>query len=154
LKRLPNGMCLCAALVAALVAAPLYGANRSVLPKRAVVPSRYDISKEVTLQATVQSVHAKPGAGRFGGYLTLSTAHGTAEAQVGRFLLRGPGAVSFTPGEQVKLVGLMATLNHRQVLLTRLIVAGGRTITVRNHSGFLVPPGGYLHGISTTGGAR
>jgi hypothetical protein len=157
MKRLRAGVYLSAALAVALVAAPLYGNTHFTRPKRAVVPSRYSMAKEVTLQGTVQSVHAKPTAAMmFGAYLTVATAQGTVDAQVGRFLLHGPRALSFSRGQQVKLVGVMTTVNHRSVLLTRLIETGTQTITVRNERGFPAPHGAYLRltHTSTAGGAR
>lgn len=140
MKNYTGGVCL-VALAIAIAAAPPHANAQSSLPKRAAAVSRYDLAKEVTLQGTVQSVDAKPSAAMlFGEHLTVATAQGTIDAQVGRFLLRGPGAESFAPGQQVKLVGLMTTINHQQLLLTRLIVTGGRTITVRNQNGFAISP--------------
>jgi hypothetical protein len=144
-------------LAIVFMAAPLYANNSSTLPKRAVAAPRYNMAKEVTLQGTIQSVVRKPTQGMmFGAHLTVATAQGTVNAQIGRSLFRGPHAVSFSPGQQVKLVGMMTTINHHSVLLTRLIETGSQTITVRNERGFSVSPAARtrLTRISTTGGAR
>jgi hypothetical protein len=156
MKNYTGGVCL-AALAIAIAAGPTHANTQSNLPKRAAAVSHYDLSKEVTLQGTIQSVDAKPSAAMmFGEHLTVATAQGIIEAQVGRFLLRGPGAESFAPGQQVKLVGLMTTVNQRQVLMTRLIVTGGRTITVRNQNGFAISAAERMREerISGVGGAR
>jgi hypothetical protein len=156
MKNYTGGVCL-AALAIALAAAPLYANVQSSLPRRAAAVSHYDLAREVILEGTVQSVDAKPSvAMMFGEHLTVATAHGIVEAQVGRFLLRGPGAESFAAGQQVKLVGLMTTINHRQILMTRLIVTGGRTITVRNQNGFAISPAARLREarLAAAGGAR
>lgn len=146
-----------AALALALIAAPLYGNAQSARPRRGATVSRYNMAKEVTIQGTVQSIQAKPRPGMmFGGYLTVATAQGTVEAQVGRFLLRGRDSVTFAPGQQVKLVGLMTAIKGKSVLMTRLIETGGRTITVRNKNGFTLSPAARLRQarVSTSGGAR
>jgi hypothetical protein len=149
-------------LIAALVlmAAPLFANNtnhRSRLPQRTVRASGYNIAKEVTLDGTVQSVDRKANSRMMlGARLTVATAQGTVEADIGRFLLRGPHAVSFSAGQQVRLVGMMTTINRGNVLLTRVIETRGQTITVRNEQGFLVSPAAkmFLTRISAAGGAR
>jgi len=139
----------------ALAATPLHANTASALPKRSVLASRYELTKEVTLQGTVQSVDARPNSS-LGAHLTVATSQGEVEAEIGPFLLDRPGAPSFTPGEQVKLIGITATVNNHKVLITRLVVAGRQTITVRNLNGFAVPPAGYVRPSSTSvnGGAR
>lgn len=157
MRNLPGGVCLPAALVFAFMAAPLYGNTQSKFPDRAPAVSRYDMTKEVTLQGTVQSIDSRVKAPMFfGAHMTISTAQGAAEVELGRFLLSGPDAVSFNVGEPVKITGVMTTIHNQQVLRARLIQTASRTIVVRNQNGFLVTPAARASQarLSVTGGAQ
>ena len=110
----------------------------------------YDASKETTLAGTVSNVVTKPGAGMIaGGHLTVATGQGAVDAHVGR-ALQGPNAIAVKAGDSVKLVGVMATVNHNQIFLVRTVEAGGHTYTIRNERGFLVPSLTATRGASTT----
>jgi len=109
----------------------------------------YDASKEVTLTGTVSNVMTKPSAGMIaGGHLIVTTAKGSVDAHVGR-RLSGKEAIAVKAGDSVKLVGVMATLNHNQVFLVRTAEDGGHTYTIRNQKGFLMTPVNF-HAGSTT----
>jgi hypothetical protein len=100
----------------------------------------YDASKEVTLTGTVSNVVSKPSAGMIaGGHLIVATAKGPVDAHVGR-RLSGTNAIAVKAGDSVKLVGVMATLNHNQVFLVRTAEAGSHTYTIRTKNGFLIVP--------------
>jgi hypothetical protein len=149
-------LCLLATLGISLLAAPLY-ANESVAPKRTVVPSKFDLSKEVTLNGTVQSLVRKPAPGSFvGAHLMVSTAQGTVDAHIGNFIIAGRNPTSFVSGESIKLTGIMTTYNHQNLFLVRTLQMGERTITVRSEHGFLVPPASAarLKATSSTGAGR
>jgi len=51
--------------------------------------------------------------------------------------MRGKGALSVTPGQQVEVTGVMKTLKGKQVFVTRLVQADGHTYTIRNEHGFV-----------------
>lgn len=156
MKKAAGGLCLLMALAIALLAAPLY-ADDSVAPKRTVIASKYDLSKEVTLEGTVQSLVRKPAPGTImGAHLIVSTAQGTVDAHIGNYVVAGRYATSFASGQAVKLVGIMTEFNHQNVFVVRTIQTEDRTITVRSDHGFLVYPGAKarLTGVSSTGGAR
>ena len=121
------------------LAAPA-GAQTAATTKAARPAPVYDASKEMTLQGTASNVVTKPGAGMIaGGHLIVATAQGAVDAHVGGRALQGPNAIAVKAGDAVKLVGVMATINHNQVFLVRTVEAGGRTFTIRNERGFLVP---------------
>jgi hypothetical protein len=104
-------------------------------------PFGYDVSQEVTLNGTVSSVLAKPSRGMImGSHLLLATPSGLVDASLGRFGLRGKGALSVTAGEQVEVTGVMKTIKDRQVFLARTVKVGDEVYTVRNKHGFPVPP--------------
>jgi hypothetical protein len=148
-------LCLLATLAISLLAAPIY-ADESVAPKRTVIASKYDLSKEVTLTGTVQSLVRKPAPGTLlGAHLMVSTAQGIVDAHIGNYLLAGRNPTSFASGQSVKLVGIMTEFNHHNLFLVRTIETENRTITVRR-GGFLVLPASAarLAAVSSTGGAR
>jgi hypothetical protein len=151
MRRTTGGLCLLMTLAVALLAAPLV-ADESAAPKRAVIASKYDVSKEITVEGTVKSLVTKPVPGTLmGAHLMVSTAQGTVDAHIGDYVVTGRYPTSFASGQAVKLVGMMAEFNHQNVLLVRTIQTGNRTITVRSEHGFLSY---HLTRASLTGGAR
>jgi hypothetical protein len=139
MRNTAGGLCLFTMLAISLLAAPLY-ANEQVTPRRTVIASKYDMSKEVTLQGTVQSLVKEPSSGAIpGAHLMVATGRGTVDAHIGNLVFRG-NAMTFTAGQPVKLTGIMTTFNHQNVFLVRTMQVEGKTITVRSHSGFLVSP--------------
>jgi hypothetical protein len=156
MRKIAGGLCLLATLAISLLAEPLY-ANEPVAPRRTVIASRYDVSKEITVQGTVQSLVKNPAPGTImGAHLKVSTAQGVVDAHIGNHILAGRTPESFAPGQSVKLVGLMTTFNHQNVFLVRTIQTENRTITIRSEHGFLVGPSARtrLTNVPSTGGAR
>lgn len=131
-------------IVALLALAPAIAAqnvsDESPLPRRTVA-STYDINKEVQVQGAIQDVVSKPAPGlMLGDHLMVVTPQGTVDVQIGRSLLRGPDAVSFTAGEQVRAVGMQSTVNGHAVFLARLVQTPGGTIEVRDEHGVEISP--------------
>jgi len=156
MRKIAGGFCLLTTLAISLFAAP-QNANESVTPKRTVIAPKYDVSKEVTLEGTIQSLVKKPAPGAMlGAHLIVSTAQGAVDAHIGDRVIAGPNAESFATGQAVKLVGTMTEINQQSVLLVRTIQTANRTITVRSEHGFLVFPGSKatLKDAASTGGVR
>ncbi len=156
MRKIAGVLCLLMTLAISLLAAPVY-ANESVALKRTVTASRYDVTKEVTLEGAIQSLVRKPAPGTIlGAHLIVSTGQGTVDAHIGNYLVVGKYATPLTSGQSVKLTGMMVTINQKSVLLVRTMQTGDRTITIRNEHGFLVYPGAKarLAAVSSTGGAR
>jgi hypothetical protein len=110
---------------------------------KTVAPSKYDISKEVTLTATVSSVISQATSEMkilAGSHLILETASGKVDASLGVFPITGEGSLSVAAGERVQVTGVMKTVRDQRVLVTRLILVDGRTYKVRNEHGFLLMP--------------
>jgi len=106
-----------------------------------VAPARYDAADEVTVSGTVSSIVPRAAAGMMvGAHLFLATPSGIVDASLGRFGLRGAGAVSVSAGEQVEATGVIRTLRGRSVLLVRSLKANGETYYVRNEHGVLLSP--------------
>jgi hypothetical protein len=121
---------LLASLLLAILAVPLVAQS-----ERESHPF-YDITKEVTLTATVSSVLAKSAAGMiFGSHLMLDTASGQVDASLGKWGLQGKGALSVAAGEPVEVTGVMKTINDKQVFIVRTVKASGRVYTIRNQYG-------------------
>jgi DNA/RNA endonuclease YhcR with UshA esterase domain len=149
-------LCLLAVLLLCSSAAPV-SADESVAKKRVAHPSRYEAGKEVTLEGTVESLTTKPVAGKMmGGHLMVATSKGTVDGQIGGFVLRGSHAFTATPGEKVKITGVMTTFHGQQAFLVRSIQTPDRTVVVRDAHGFFVLPGvpDHVTRTSTQGGAR
>lgn len=147
-------------VVAALVFAPAVmaqNASNRPLPRRAAAAaSAYNLANEIAVQGAIQSVVRKPTRGlMYGQHLMVSTPQGTVDAQIGKFLLNGRRAPSFTTGQQVRLVGTMTTFHGHAVLLVRLVQTSNETITVRSQHGVIVVPFGKKASVSTSnvGGA-
>ena len=156
MRNTAGRLCLLTMLAISLLVAPLY-ANQQVAPRRTVIASRYDMSKETTLQGTIQSLVKKPAPGAMvGAHLMVATAQGTVDAHIGNRFVFGRNAMTFAAGQPVKLTGIMTAVNHQNVFLVRTMETGGKTITVRNERGFLTSPQATarLAKYSPAGGAR
>jgi hypothetical protein len=137
MKRILQGLGVVTLLALTLIAGPAH-AQTSAVTGTSTIPLRYDVSKEVTLNATVQSVPAKsshgftPTSG-----LVLQTTSGAVQGRLTQFTLSGKEALSITAGEHVQVTGVMTTtMQNRQVFLIRTIQIDGRTYAIRNDRGF------------------
>jgi hypothetical protein len=54
--------------------------------------------------------------------------------------MRGKGALSVTPGQQVQVTGVIKIVRGNEVLLTRLVQASGQVYKIRNEHGFAIMP--------------
>jgi hypothetical protein len=98
---------------------------------------RYDISKEVTLNAMVKSVPSKSAFGRTNSGFVLQTTSGEVRGSLTPFVLNGKGALTIAPGASVQVTGVMLTMkNNEQLFVIRIITVGGRTYAIRNERGF------------------
>ena len=104
-------------------------------------PYGYDVTKETTVDGTVSSVLAKASPGMvMGAHLMISTLTGPLDVSLGFFGLRGRGALSVAPGQEVEITGLMKTFKNKPVLLARTIKAGSQSYAIRNEHGIPVSP--------------
>jgi len=100
---------------------------------------RYDITQERTFTGTVSSVvkaSARETKNAGGSHLIVQTASGKVEADLGRYAMRGKGALTVTPGQLIQLTGVMKTVRGRQVVIARLVQANGEVYKLRNEHGF------------------
>ena len=108
-----------------------------------VVHLRYDITQEMTFTGTVSSVvkasaheTKKASVSR----VMVQTTSGTVEADLGRYAMRGEGALSVTPGQLIQLTGVMKMVRGQQVVIARLVQANGKVYKIRNEHGFVYHP--------------
>ncbi len=126
-------------LTALFVALPavLLAAQEPAHARRITHAPRYDAAKEVTLEGTVECLVTKPAPGKMlGGHLIVSTAKGSVDGQIGACVLRGSRAFTATPGEKVKITGVMTTFHGQEAFLVRTIETPDRTVVVRDAHGY------------------
>jgi len=116
-------------------------AQTSAGTARPVRPFEYNINKEVTLFGPVTKVLTQAAPGMIAGaHLLIATSSGPVDASLGKFGLRGRGAVSVAPGQQIEATGVMRTIQENPVLLVRCVKVGGEFYTIRNQHGVLLSP--------------
>jgi hypothetical protein len=104
-------------------------------------PSSYGVTQEATITGTVSSVLTKAAPGMIvGSHLLLATPSGLVDASLGRFGLRGNGAVSVAAGQQIEATGVMKAINGKPVFLVRTLKVDGEVYTIRTQHGFPVSP--------------
>jgi hypothetical protein len=129
-------------LISVLVSSlSLAQAQTTASASRSAAPFAYSVTEEVTLAGTVSSVLTEAGPGMIvGSHLLLATPSGPVDASLGRFGLRGYGAVSVAAGQQIEATGVMKTIKDKAVFLVRTVKVGGEVYAVRNKHGVLLSP--------------
>jgi len=155
MKRLYPGLGALVLLAFFSLAAPGYAQTAAATTKPAV-PSRYDVSKELTLSATVESVPEKSSSGLTqDSFLVLHTKSGMVNGRLTPFTLNGKGSISITRGEQVSAIGVMMIYQNKQVFVIRTLEVGGRTYQLRNERGFpREHPGAYGASLTESKGGQ
>jgi hypothetical protein len=130
-------------LIAGLMACLLFAIAAVPMKAQLARKSRpyYDITKEVTLSGTVESVVITPTEGLTNGsHLMLETASGKLDASLGKWGLAGKGALSVSAGQEVEVTGVMKTVKEKEVFVVRTVKADGRVYTIRNQYGVPMSP--------------
>lgn len=141
MKQLSTGLCTLAIIFFLISLLRPAEAQTPAGATAAAGPSHYDVSEEVTLTGTVSSVLPKASPGMIvGSHLLLATPSGSVDASLGRFGLRGSGAVSVAGGQQVEVTGVMKTIKDKPVFLVRTVKAGSEVYTIRNGHGVPLSP--------------
>jgi len=129
-------------IVSGLVLSSPAAGQTVVRVKVAAASPRYDIAREVSLQGTVASVVTNPSSGLLAGaHAFVATSSGTVDAHLGAYALKGTPALALAVGEKVTLVGVVQTIQGRQVLLVRTVRTTGGLYTIRNAHGILMRSG-------------
>jgi hypothetical protein len=140
MKRLPTGRRTLAILFLISFAGLIQAQTTSPATKP-VIRFGYDAAREITIVGTVTRVILKASPGMIAGsHLLLATPSGLVDASLGRFGLRGAGAVSVAAGESIEASGVMQMTKDRSLFLVRTIKVGAQIYTIRNQHGFPVSP--------------
>jgi hypothetical protein len=75
-----------------------------------------------------------------GAHLLLATPSGSVDASLGRYGLRGRGAVSVASGQKIDATGVIKTMNNRTVFLVRTLKVGDEVYRLRSEHGVLLSP--------------
>jgi DNA/RNA endonuclease YhcR with UshA esterase domain len=105
-----------------------------------VVRLRYDITQEMTFTGTVSSVvkaSARETKKAGASHVIVQTTSGKVDADLGRYAMRGQGALTVTPGQLIQLTGVMKTVRGQQVVIARLVQSNGKVYKIRNEHGFV-----------------
>ena len=140
MKPLSTGLCTLAIflLISSLCSVQ---AQTKAAATGSAAPFSYEVTREVTLSGTVASVLTKAAPGMIAGsHLLLATPSGPVDASLGRFGLRGNGAVSVAAGQQIEATGVMRAIKDKTVFMVRTVKVGGEVYTIRNQHGVLVSP--------------
>ncbi len=122
-------------LATPVVAEPAAGS----VPERNAI-AKYDATREITINGTVQQVITKHVAGSPAGmHLMVSGAQGLVDAHVGPYMSKS-AKEALHMGLPVQIVGAMETLRGKQYLIVRQLGYGGQTLTIRNKYGFYLTP--------------
>jgi hypothetical protein len=126
-------------LLFAILAVPLSATTKAEPhPARGFVKS-YNAAHEVTVNGTVQQVVTKRTRGSMAGmHLLVAGSQGMVDAHVGSFLTKDTRE-ALHMGLPIQIVGAMEQLHGKQYLMARQLIFGGRTVTVRSRTGFLLP---------------
>ena len=101
----------------------------------------YSVSEETTLSGTVLAVLPGPDRGMImGSHLLVATVAGRVDVSLGRWGLRGNGALSVAVGQQVTVTGVARVLRDKPVFLARTVKANEKVYAIRNEYGIPVSP--------------
>jgi DNA/RNA endonuclease YhcR with UshA esterase domain len=142
MKKPSGGLILsaAAALFALTLAVPA-GAQTPPLNASPATATRYDAAREVTIEGTVARVVSARTPGMLvGAHVFLTTSAGTVDAHLGVYAMRGANALALSPGERVRMTGVMVTVKGQSVLLVRTAQTGAGTFVIRNEHGFPLRP--------------
>jgi hypothetical protein len=110
-------------------------------PMKPARPSSDDASQEITLTGNVSRVLPQGAPGMIAGsHLLLETSAGTVDASLGRFGLRGNGALPVAAGQQIEATGVIKTVHDKSIFLVRTVKIGDELYTIRNRHGLPVSP--------------
>jgi hypothetical protein len=129
-----------AALLGTALAVP---AGAQTAPRKAsLIPAaKYDASHEVAVEGTVERVVTAPTPGMLvGAHAFLATSTGTVDAHLGVYAMRGTSALKITPGEHVRMTGVLVVVKGQRILLVRTAQTGAGTFTIRDARGFPLRP--------------
>ena len=101
----------------------------------------YNPANEATVKGSVQQVEevdCPVSEGELETHLTLQTADGVVEVHLAPARLLRSQKISFTPGDQLEVVGSKVRLSWQNGIIAREITRGNESIIFRDHDGKLL----------------
>ena len=136
-----------------LFVAPCIAQNAVPSATSAIVA--YDLSKEIKIQGTIQTIETAGTTGPAGTHILVQTSQGVVDAHLGFGSAAAPANLGVSEGQSVTVVGMMQTLNGNSVMLARVLTTPSRVFVLRTEHGIPVHsvPSGSFHAASTLKGA-
>ena len=101
-----------------------------------VFPARtYNVSKEIKIQGTIQSIHASTSGTLSGTHVQIATTNGVVDAHVSVSPNVNAKTLGLSAGETIEVTGMMATEGGSNVLLARILTTPSRIFILRNERG-------------------
>ena len=127
-------------------------AQTTAAATRSAAPFHYDITEEITFTGTVTSVLAKAAPGMISGsHLLIATSSGPVDASLGKFGLRGYGAVSVVTGQRIEATGVMKMIKDKPIFVVRTVRVDGAVYIIRNQHGVVLSPQARKRASQKTG---
>ena len=140
MKKLSAALTVFAVLLILIVFSSLRTVHAQTAVRNAK-PMTYDASREVTITATVSSVFSQARPGMIAGsHLLLATPSGAVDASLGKFGLRGDGALPVSAGQPIEVTGVMNMIKNKLVFLVRIVKVGDEVYAIRNEHGVVLSP--------------
>jgi hypothetical protein len=117
------------------------GRKAQVEARPAAAPARafaYDKKRESVLQGTVTGYTENGQIAPTGAHATVRTTSGDVDVHLGPASYLQAKHFSLAAGEQVRLVGVRAVVNGKDVFLTRIAQKGNQVVTIRSPRGSLL----------------
>lgn len=101
-----------------------------------VFPARiYNVSKEIKIQGTIQSIHASTSGILTGTHVQIETTNGLVDAHLSVSPNVNAKTLDLSTGESIEVTGMMATEGGSNVLLARILTTPSRIFILRNERG-------------------
>ncbi len=101
-----------------------------------VFPARvYNVSKEIKVQGTIQSVQASTSGALSGTHVQIETTKGVVDAHLSVSPNVNAKTLDLSAGETIEVTGMMATEGGSNVLLARILTTPSRIFILRNERG-------------------
>lgn len=132
---------LLAGLLFAIVTVPLSAATTATHPKPAAgFHPDYNAAHEMTFTGTIQEVVSTHRLGSPAGlHLMVAGEKGTMDVHLGTYVTKETRE-GLHAGLPIQIVGAIETVHGQQYLLARQMIFGGRTVTLRSKTGYLILP--------------
>jgi hypothetical protein len=100
----------------------------------------YELSREVSVQASVISYSETSSAAPFGPHVTLQTSSGVLDVHLGNVRLLESNRFTLSAGDTIRVIGEKVLLDSGTQFLARVIQKGDQTLALRSPQGFPLRP--------------